>query len=98
MGSKTAIQAMTSPKEGIMEATKKLLPNLSRYLSSVFTRVRAICKRETALLYRVTFLTVRFSGFLFVALDFFFLMMFLLPGGELGGRIETPGNPIGVIQ
>jgi hypothetical protein len=24
--------------------------------------------------------------------------MFLLPGGELGGRIEIPGNPIGVIQ
>jgi hypothetical protein len=50
------------------------------------------------LVYRADFLTGFFSGFLFVAIRFFFLEMFLLPGREIGGRIDTPGSPIGVIQ
>jgi hypothetical protein len=57
-----------------------------------------ICKEfaETMFLYRVAFLTGLFSRFLFDTF-FFFLAIFLLPGGELGGRIDTPGSVIGVI-
>jgi hypothetical protein len=49
-------------------------------------------------LYRGTFLIGFFWMGLFEAFGFLPFEMFLLPGRELGGRIDVPGRVIGVIE
>ena len=56
-----------------------------------------IYKRGLKLLYRVVLFEGLFSGFLFDAFCLFFFRVFLAPGAELGGRIDTPGIVMGVI-